>query len=58
MLFTFVLAIVIIQRLVELLVANRNEKWMRRRGAYEVGATHYPLMVTMHAAFSSPYLLK
>ena len=51
MLFTFVLAIVIIQRLVELVIANRNEKWMRRRGAYEVGATHYPLMVTMHTAF-------
>ena len=51
MLFIIVLTIVITQRLVELFIANRNEKWMRNLGAFEVGASHYPIMVGMHVAF-------
>jgi methyltransferase len=51
MLFYIIIAIVIIQRLVELIIANRNEKWMRSQGAFEAGAVHYPIMVTMHIAF-------
>jgi methyltransferase len=51
MLFYIIIAIVIIQRLVELIIAKRNEKWMRSRGAFEAGAVHYPIMVTMHIAF-------
>lgn len=51
MLFTIVFLIVIVQRLIELLIARRNEKWMLEQGAYEVGAAHYPFMVAMHAAF-------
>lgn len=51
MLFTVVFLIVIGQRLLELLIAKRNEKWMLRQGAYEVGAAHYPFMVAMHVAF-------
>ena len=51
MLFAVVISIVILQRLVELVVAKRNEKWMRSQGAYEAGAAHYPIMVAMHIAF-------
>lgn len=51
MLFAIVISIVILQRLVELVVAKRNEQWMRSQGAFEVGAAHYPIMVTMHIAF-------
>jgi methyltransferase len=51
MLFYIIIAIVIIQRLVELIIAKRNEKWMRSQGAFEAGAVHYPIMVTMHIAF-------
>jgi methyltransferase len=50
-LFLFVITAVCMQRLVELVVANRNEKWMRGRGAYEVGAGHYPLIVSLHIGF-------
>ena len=39
------------ERLVELVVARRNERWMRQRGGVEVGAGHYPAMVALHAAF-------
>lgn len=51
MFFTLIISIVIIQRLVELFVAKRNEKWMLRQGAFEAGARHYPLMVMMHITF-------
>ena len=37
--------------LIELVVAKRNEKWMRSQGAFEAGAAHYPVMVAMHIAF-------
>ncbi|MFJ7936257.1 isoprenylcysteine carboxyl methyltransferase family protein [Sporosarcina sp. NPDC096371] len=58
MLFTIIISIVILQRLIELLVAKRNENWMRSQGAYEAGATHYPIMVTMHIAFFISFLLE
>ena len=58
MFFTLVIAVVIMQRFVELFVAKRNEKWMLRQGAFEVGARHYPLMVMMHAAFFLSLLLE
>ncbi|MET3658042.1 isoprenylcysteine carboxyl methyltransferase family protein [Sporosarcina psychrophila] len=51
MLFAIVISIVILQRLVELVVAKRNEQWMRSQGAFEAGAAHYPIMVAMHIAF-------
>ena len=51
MLFPIVISIVILQRLIELFIAKRNEKWMRSQGAFEAGATHYPVMVSMHIVF-------
>ena len=51
MFFIIVITIVIIQRLAELMIARRNEHWMRSQGAFEAGARHYPLMVMMHATF-------
>jgi methyltransferase len=38
-------------RLVELKVATRNTAALRAAGAIEVGASHYPVMVALHAAF-------
>ncbi|WP_409298169.1 isoprenylcysteine carboxyl methyltransferase family protein [Peribacillus sp. SCS-26] len=51
MFFAFFLALVIMQRLLELVVAKRNEIWMKSRGGEEFGAAHYPWMVAMHASF-------
>lgn len=51
MIFAGVLVIVIMQRLVELFIAKRNEKWMKSQGAFEAGASHYPYMVAMHVLF-------
>jgi methyltransferase len=51
--FTAVVAAVAFQRLAELRLSNRHEAALRRRGAVEAGASHYPWMVALHAAFLS-----
>lgn len=53
-----VLLIVILQRIVELFIAKRNEKWMKGQGAYEAGAQHYPFMVAMHVCFFLSLLIE
>ena len=41
-------ALVAVQRLFELVLARRNERRARARGAVERGEGHYPLIVTLH----------
>jgi methyltransferase len=48
---TIILALVTLQRLGELVVARHNTERLLRRGAIEVGAEHYPLVVSVHAAW-------
>jgi methyltransferase len=48
---TIILALVTLQRLGELALARRNTKKLLARGAVEVGANHYPLLVSVHAAW-------
>lgn len=45
------LAFIIVQRLSELVIAKRNTARLLARGAYEVGAGHYPVMVAMHSGW-------
>jgi methyltransferase len=40
-----------LQRGVELVVAQRNTRALLARGAYEVGADHYPVMIALHASW-------
>jgi methyltransferase len=48
--FNFViLALVTLERLVELLIARRNTRSLLAQGAREHGAGHYPLIVALHA---------
>lgn len=51
MIFIVVVLIVVAQRLIELVVARRNEKWMIQQGGYEVGRSHYPMMIMLHSSF-------
>lgn len=51
MLFFFVIGSMILQRLIELGIAKRNEKYLTEKGAQEFGSGHYPWMVLMHCAF-------
>jgi methyltransferase len=48
---TIVLALVTLQRLGELVLARQNTRALLARGAFEVGATHYALIVAVHAAW-------
>ncbi|MBC5802417.1 MAG: hypothetical protein GIX03_05315 [Candidatus Eremiobacteraeota bacterium] len=48
---TVLLAFISLQRAVELAIASRNTRALRRRGAYEVAAGHYPAMVALHASW-------
>ena len=43
-----ILALVTLQRLLELWLSNRNTKGLLARGAKEVGARHYPFVVLVH----------
>jgi methyltransferase len=45
------LTFVTLQRLVELPIANANTKRLLEAGAHEVGASHYPLIVALHASW-------
>jgi methyltransferase len=44
-----ILALVTLQRLGELVLSDRNTKRLLERGAHEVAAGHYPLIVAVHA---------
>jgi methyltransferase len=46
-----ILTLVTLQRLGELVIARRNTEKLMARGAIEVGAGHYPLIVALHAAW-------
>ena len=46
-----VLGLVTLQRLGELVLAERNTRRLLTRGAYEVGRGHYPFLVAVHASW-------
>lgn len=51
LLFKIVISIVILQRLTELYISKRNEKWLIDNGAVEFGESHYKYIVLMHTCF-------
>jgi methyltransferase len=46
-----ILGVVAGQRLGELVIANRNTRALKASGAVEVGASHYPYIVMLHAGW-------
>ena len=46
-----VVALVALERLAELVYANRNTRALLRAGAHEIGRNHYPLIVLLHLAW-------
>jgi methyltransferase len=46
--FTALVAVVGLERLVELVVSTRNAAWSRGHGGRETGRGHYPVMVLLH----------
>ncbi|MDR4888642.1 isoprenylcysteine carboxylmethyltransferase family protein [Fredinandcohnia sp. QZ13] len=51
MVFWIFIGLVIAQRLIEMRIAKRNEKWILSQGGYEVGHGHYKYIVLMHVLF-------
>ncbi|MEG0258682.1 MAG: isoprenylcysteine carboxylmethyltransferase family protein [Lysinibacillus sp.] len=45
------LSFIILQRIMEVIIAKRHEKKLLAIGAYEVGASHYPYMIALHVSF-------
>lgn len=58
LLFLFLYIFLIIQRLTELVIANNNEKWLKKQGAIEVGTKHYPYIVMLHSSFFISLLIE
>jgi methyltransferase len=46
-----VLALVTLQRASELVLARANTAGLLKRGGIEIGASHYPVMVALHASW-------
>ena len=51
MYFILFISFLILQRLSELYISSRNEKWLLSQGAVQYGQSHYPYMVAMHTLF-------
>jgi methyltransferase len=45
------LALVALERLVELRISRRNAAWARERGGLEFGRGHFPAMALLHSSF-------
>ncbi|HTP77877.1 MAG TPA: isoprenylcysteine carboxylmethyltransferase family protein [Rhizomicrobium sp.] len=52
-----ILALVVLQRMVEIVYAQRNTRALLARGAVEIGRGHYPLIVLLHAAWLTAIVL-
>jgi methyltransferase len=50
-LYLVLIALIVVERLVELVITRRNLAWARSQGAREHGSDHYPWMVAIHATF-------
>ena len=46
-----IVGFLVLQRLVELVVARRNRRALAARGAIEYGRRHYPVLVALHAGW-------
>jgi methyltransferase len=49
--FIIFISFFILQRLSELFIARRNEKWLLAQGAVQYGQEHYPFMISLHTLF-------
>ncbi|MBT2639035.1 MULTISPECIES: isoprenylcysteine carboxyl methyltransferase family protein [unclassified Bacillus (in: firmicutes)] len=58
MVFLIFIGLIIFQRLTELVIARKNEAWMKAQGAIEFGQGHYPAMVSIHTAFFIFFILE
>ncbi len=48
--YVLLIAVIVIERLAELVVSKSHWSWSHERGGIEVGGGHYPVMVALHTA--------
>ncbi|WP_249365486.1 isoprenylcysteine carboxyl methyltransferase family protein [Cytobacillus citreus] len=58
MIFFMFITVIIFQRVFELLIAKRNERQMKRRGALEFGQSHYKFIVFVHSMFFVSFIIE
>ncbi|MBS1523238.1 MAG: hypothetical protein JST50_19725 [Bacteroidetes bacterium] len=51
MLFIVFIIFLVVQRMAELYISKRNERWLLSQGAIEYGREHYPYIVALHSLF-------
>ncbi|WP_042434046.1 isoprenylcysteine carboxyl methyltransferase family protein [Streptacidiphilus anmyonensis] len=56
--YTVLILLVALERLAELVTAQRHARWSRARGGVEHGAGHYPVMVVLHTGLLAGCLLE
>ncbi|MFA7359428.1 MAG: isoprenylcysteine carboxylmethyltransferase family protein [Candidatus Kapaibacterium sp.] len=49
--FYYFLSFIIVVRIIELIIAKNNEKWLRSEGAVEYGREHYKYFILLHTGF-------
>lgn len=49
--YTIVIALTAIERLIEVRLSNRNAAWSFSQGGIEIGKEHFPFMVVLHTGF-------
>lgn len=42
---------IVTQRFIELYISRRNERWLKEKGAIEIGREHYKWFIVMHSLF-------
>ncbi|TQF08094.1 hypothetical protein E6W39_00740 [Kitasatospora acidiphila] len=56
--YTVLILLVALERLAELVTAQRHTRWSRARGGVEHGSGHYPVMVVLHTGLLAGCLLE
>lgn len=56
--FYYFLALIIIIRIIELIIAKNNEKWLLKEGAVEYGKEHYKFFIFLHTGFFISMILE
>ncbi|MGB6208044.1 isoprenylcysteine carboxyl methyltransferase family protein [Mycobacterium sp.] len=56
--YVLLIGVVVVERMAELVVTNRNRAWSKAHGGVEFGAGHYPAMVTLHTALLAGCLIE
>ncbi len=56
--FTIIFLLIVLQRIVEVIIAKQNEKWMKNQGAIEHYSDHYKWIVLVHTFFFFSIMLE